>query len=148
MKAFLISSNYQYYDDFDFQPICVCSTKEKANELVFEFNKNKDYFSSLKGKLLYINHCYFKEFGDISELRKFYFKDECNIQKHFEYTTVFLTNEDLKPFKKQIKNTSTYTNDMTFADYLGTKDRTTIERKYCNHPEAILGIKEIDYIIK
>ena len=39
MKKYLISSNYHFYDDFAFCNVCICDTKEQAEELVETFKK-------------------------------------------------------------------------------------------------------------
>ena len=64
MKKYLISSNYHYYDDFAFCNVCICDTREQAEELVETFKKNIDKFVERKGILIYITKEDFDNFID------------------------------------------------------------------------------------
>ena len=52
MKKYLITNNYWDYDDYDFCNICIVDTREKAEELILEYNEMKEAFKSRAGYIL------------------------------------------------------------------------------------------------
>ena len=83
MKKYLISSNYHYYDDFAFCNVCICDTREQAEELVETFKKNIDKFVERKGILIYIT----KE--DFDNLVDFEYNKELVCINHNNVTLFF-----------------------------------------------------------
>lgn len=149
---YLISSNYTYYDDFNLSNVCICDTKEKAEELLKEFNDNKNNFINLKGKIIYLNSNNVNNIEDvIKNFERYYFKNEINIDKiiygnkdnGIDYK-IFLTNKDIKPYLKIFKEYNVYMENETFFDFICSANRNTFITKYCNHIEAILRIEEIE----
>ena len=117
MKKYLISSNYHYYDDFAFCNVCICDTREQAEELVETFKKNIDKFVERKGILIYITK---EDFDNFLE-------DEDNLEK--------------------IKRDKIYYVESNYFHFLTlSRDRDTLEKRYCHHDEANLEIEELEYL--
>lgn len=137
MKKYLISSNYHYYDDFAFCNVCLCDTKEQAEELVETFKKNIDKFVERKGILIYIT----KE--DFDNLVDFEYNKELVCINH---NNVILFLEDEGNLEK-IKRDKIYHVESNYFHFLTlSRDRDTLEKRYCHHDEANLEIEELEYL--
>lgn len=137
MKKYLISSNYHYYDDFAFCNVCLCDTKEQAEELVETFKKNIDKFVERKGILIYIT----KE--DFDNLVDFEYNKELVCINH---NNVILFLEDEGNLEK-IKRDKIYYVESNYFHFLTlNRDRDTLEKRYCHHEEANLEIEELEYL--
>lgn len=137
MKKYLISSNYHYYDDFAFCNVCICDTKEQAEELVKTFKKNIDKFVERKGILIYIT----KE--DFNNLVDFEYNKELVCINH-NNVILFLEDED---DLEKIKRDKIYYVESNYFHFLTlNRDRDTLEKRYCHHEEANLQIEELEYL--
>lgn len=149
---YLISSNYTYYDDFNLSNVCICDTKEKAEELLKELNDNKNNFINLKGKIIYLNSNDVKDIEDVlKDLERYYFQNESNIDKIVYGNKengigykIFLSKKDIKPYLKIFKEYKVYMENESFFDFICSANRDTLITKYCNHSEAILRIEELE----
>ena len=149
MKKYLISSNYHYYDDFAFCNVCICDTREQAEELVETFKKNIDKFVERKGILIYITK---EDFTDIYSTNRIGLHDNFI---DFEYNkelvcinhnNVILFLEDEDNLEK-IKRDKIYYVESNYFHFLTlNRDRDTLEKRYCHHEEANLEIEELEYL--
>ncbi len=138
MKKYLISSNYHYYDDFAFCNVCICDTREQAEELVETFKKNIDKFVERKGILIYMN----KE--DFDNLIGFEYNKELVCINH-NNVTLFLEDEgNLEEITKDKDVYYEESNYFHFVTLSRDRDRDTLEKRYCHHDEANLKIEELE----
>ena len=138
MKKYLISSNYHYYDDFAFCNVCLCDTKEQAEELVETFKKNIDKFVERKGILIYIT----KE--DFDNLVDFEYNKELVCINH---NNVILFLEDEGNLEEIKRDKIIYYVESNYFHFLTlNRDRDTLEKRYCHHEEANLEIEELEYL--
>ena len=137
MKKYLISSNYHYYDDFAFCNVCLCDTKEQAEELVETFKKNIDKFVERKGILIYITKEDFDNFIDFEYNKELVCINHNNV-------ILFLEDEDNL---EKIKRDKIYYVESNYFHFLTlNRDRDTLEKRYCHHEEANLQIEELEYL--
>lgn len=135
---YLITSDYQYYDDFNFSNVCVCDTKERAEELVNEFRNNIEIFKNTQGFVIYIDKDIFEEtiFSD--------FEDNI-IQTN--YVKVFIKSDIFDKYKDKLEESSVYYEELSFYNFLidmyWNNKSDVIRARYCNHEEAVLTIREI-----
>ena len=138
MKKYLISSNYHYYDDFAFCNVCICDTKEQAEELVETFKKNIDKFVERKGILIYIT----KE--DFDNLVDFEYNKELVCINH---NNVILFLEDEGNLEEIKRDKIIYYVESNYFHFLTlNRDRDTLEKRYCHHDETNLEIEELEYL--
>ena len=138
MKKYLISSNYHYYDDFAFCNVCLCDTREQAEELVETFKKNIDKFVERKGILIYIT----KE--DFDNLVDFEYNKELVCINH---NNVILFLEDEGNLEEIKRDKIIYYVESNYFHFLTlNRDRDTLEKRYCHHDEANLEIEELEYL--
>lgn len=138
MKKYLISSNYHYYDDFAFCNVCICDTREQAEELVETFKKNIDKFVERKGILIYIT----KE--DFDNLVDFEYNKELVCINH---NNVILFLEDEGNLEEIKRDKIIYYVESNYFHFLTlNRDRDTLEKRYCHHEEANLEIEELEYL--
>lgn len=138
MKKYLISSNYHYYDDFAFCNVCLCDTKEQAEELVKTFKKNIDKFVERKGILIYITKEDFDNFID------FEYNKELVCINH---NNVILFLEDEGNLEEIKRDKIIYYVESNYFHFLTlNRDRDTLEKRYCHHEEANLEIEELEYL--
>lgn len=138
MKKYLISSNYHYYDDFAFCNVCLCDTREQAEELVETFKKNIDKFVERKGILIYIT----KE--DFDNLVDFEYNKELVCINH---NNVILFLEDEGNLEEIKRDKIIYYVESNYFHFLTlNRDRDTLEKRYCHHEEANLEIEELEYL--
>lgn len=137
MKKYLITNNYSYYDDFDFCNICVVDTKERAEELVQEFNRIKESLKEQKVYALYIHKADYEHFSDVA-LHKAEFSD---------YIRICVTSGIFELIKDALVQNEIYFEEHSHFDFLcGVSDRNTLHEKLCNNENASLYIEEIEYI--
>ncbi len=137
MKKYLISSNYHYYDDFAFCNVCICDTREQAEELVETFKKNIDKFVERKGILIYITKEDFDNFIDFEYNKELVCINHNNV-------ILFLEDEDNL---EKIKRDKIYYVESNYFHFLTlNRDRDTLEKRYCHHEEANLQIEELEYL--
>ena len=137
MKKYLISSNYHYYDDFAFCNVCICDTREQAEELVETFKKNIDKFVERKGILIYITKEDFDNFIDFEYNKELVCINHNNV-------ILFLEDEDNL---EKIKRDKIYYVESNYFHFLTlNRDRDTLEKRYCHHDEANLEIEELEYL--
>lgn len=137
MKKYLISSNYHYYDDFAFCNVCICDTREQAEELVETFKKNIDKFVERKGILIYITKEDFDNFIDFEYNKELVCINHNNV-------ILFLEDEDNL---EKIKRDKIYYVESNYFHFLTlNRDRDTLEKRYCHHEEANLEIEELEYL--
>lgn len=138
MKKYLISSNYHYYDDFAFCNVCICDTREQAEELVETFKKNIDKFVERKGILIYITKEDFDNFIDFEYNKELVCINHNNV-------ILFLEDEDnLEEIKRD--KIIYYVESNYFHFLTLNRDRDTLEKRYCHHDEANLEIEELEYL--
>lgn len=138
MKKYLISSNYHYYDDFAFCNVCICDTREQAEELVETFKKNIDKFVERKGILIYITKEDFDNFID------FEYNKELVCINH---NNVILFLEDEGNLEEIKRDKIIYYVESNYFHFLTlNRDRDTLEKRYCHHEEANLEIEELAYL--
>ena len=138
MKKYLISSNYHYYDDFAFCNVCICDTREQAEELVETFKKNIDKFVERKGILIYITKEDFDNFID------FEYNKELVCINH---NNVILFLEDEGNLEEITKDKNIYYEERNNFHFLTlSSDRDTLDKRYCHHEEANLQIEELEYL--
>lgn len=138
MKKYLISSNYHYYDDFAFCNVCICDTREQAEELVETFKKNIDKFVERKGILIYITKEDFDNFIDFEYNKELVCINHNNV-------ILFLEDEDnLEEIKRD--KIIYYVESNYFHFLTLNRDRDTLEKRYCHHEEANLQIEELEYL--
>lgn len=138
MKKYLISSNYHYYDDFAFCNVCICDTREQAEELVETFKKNIDKFVERKGILIYITKEDFDNFID------FEYNKELVCINH---NNVILFLEDEGNLEEIKRDKIIYYVESNYFHFLTlSRDRDTLEKRYCHHEEANLQIEELEYL--
>lgn len=138
MKKYLISSNYHYYDDFAFCNVCICDTREQAEELVETFKKNIDKFVERKGILIYITKEDFDNFID------FEYNKELVCINH---NNVILFLEDEGNLEEIKRDKIIYYVESNYFHFLTlNRDRDTLEKRYCHHDEANLEIEELEYL--
>jgi hypothetical protein len=137
MKKYLISSDYRYYDDFAFSNVCICDTKERAEELVIEFNKEKEKFKNTKGYILYLEKKLFENSVFLNYDKK-YIEEESTIIK------IFI---EKKEFEENYKEIEVYCQENSYFEFLTfSNNKDSLLKKYCNHEDAKLIIEEIDFI--
>lgn len=134
---YLIVSEYQYYDNYDFSNVCICDTRERAEQLVKEFNANKEQFKLIKGYRLHLD-------GDNEEqLKHFSGFDKINLTESNSYV-LFINEDNFKIYKEHLVKgyyhfeKTTYFNFMCYMSW-----RSDITSKYCNHQDAKLVIHPI-----
>ena len=138
MKKYLISSNYHYYDDFAFCNVCICDTREQAEELVETFKKNIDKFVERNGILIYITKEDFDNFID------FEYNKELVCINH---NNVILFLEDEGNLEEIKRDKIIYYVESNYFHFLTlNRDRDTLEKRYCHHEEANLQIEELEYL--
>ena len=138
MKKYLISSNYHYYDDFAFCNVCICDTREQAEELVETFKKNIDKFVERNGILIYITKEDFDNFID------FEYNKELVCINH---NNVILFLEDEGNLEEIKRDKIIYYVESNYFHFLTlNRDRDTLEKRYCHHEEANLEIEELEYL--
>lgn len=142
MKKYLISSDYMYYDDFSFSNVCICDTKEKAEELVIEFNKQKEKYKSMKGYIIYLE----KELFENSVFSKY--NNEKYIEEENINIKIFIEKKDFEEnYKEMLENLEIYIQENTYFEYLTfCNKKYSLIKKYCNHEDAKLSIEEIEYL--
>lgn len=138
---YLITSDYQYYDDFNFSNVCVCDTRERAEELVNEFKNNIEIFKNTQGYEIYIDTDIFEEtiFSDF---------DDIIIQP--DVVKVFLKSDIFDQYKDIFEDYCVYFEEKSFYNFLidmyWNNKSDDIRARYCNHEEAVLSIHEIPYV--
>lgn len=138
MKKYLITNNYLYYDEFDFCNICVVDTKERAEELVKEYNNIKE---DLKSRVGYILYC---EPEDEIPFEV----NQDNIYLNTHVKNIFLTIKETEDYIDLIDELNFYKEKSNFFEFLSMKrsDNNTLEEKLCYNIESVLEIEEIEYI--
>lgn len=138
MKKYLITNNYSYYDEFDFCNICVVDTKERAEELVKEYNNIKE---DLKSRVGYILYC---EPEDEIPFEV----NQDNIYLNTHVKNIFLTIKETEDYIDLIDELNFYKEKSNFFEFLSMKrsDNNTLEEKLCYNIESVLEIEEIEYI--
>jgi hypothetical protein len=138
MKKYLITNNYWYYDDFDFCNICIVDTREKAEELILEYNKMKEAFKYRAGYILYFEPDVELPF-DINESDL-----HCNLS----IKNIFLDIKEMQENIDKIDELQCYYEESNYFEFLSMKrsDNMTLETKLCNNEHATLDIEEIEYI--
>lgn len=135
---YLITSDYQYYDDFAFSNVCICDTKERAEELVKEFNSNKEIFKNTQGYEIYVDKDIFEET---------IFSDYEDINIGSDVVTVFLNLEIFEQYKDTVKECNIYYEETNLYNFLintyWNNKSDDIRCRYLNHEEAVLCIHEI-----
>ena len=135
---YLIASEYRYYDDFDFSNVCVCDTRERAEELVQEFKNNIEIFKNTQGYEIYIDkdvfdETIFSDFEDIIVLK--------------DIVRVFVKSDIFDRYKEALENTNVSYEEINFYNFLinarWNNKSDDIRSRYCNHEEAVLDIYEI-----
>lgn len=135
---YLITSDYQYYDDFNFSNVCVCDTKERAEELVNEFRNNIEIFKNTQGFVIDIDKDIFEEtiFSDFED----------NIIQTND-VKVFIKSDIFDKYKDKLEESSVYYEELSFYNFLidmyWNNKSDDIRARYCNHEEAVLTIHEI-----
>lgn len=135
---YLITSDYQYYDDFNFSNVCICDTRERAEELVNEFKNNIDIFKNTQGFEIYIDKDIFEEtiFSDFED----------NIIQS-DVVKVFIKSDIFDRYKEDLEESSVYFEENSLYNFLigmyWNNKSDDIRTRYCNHEEAVLLIHEI-----
>lgn len=135
---YLITSDYQYYDDFNFSNVCICDTRERAEELVNEFKNNIDIFKNTQGFVIDIDKDIFEEtiFSDF---------DDNIIQS--DVVKVFIKSDIFDRYKEDLEESCVYFEEISFYNFLinmyWNNKSDDIRARYCNHEEAVLSIHEI-----
>lgn len=138
MKKYLISSEYFFYDDWNISHICICDTVKMAETLIKEFNENINNFKKTNGFKIIVNKDEFLEWIDGEE----YYKNFIDIDGN--YVHIFINIEQLNALL--CENEELEYDAISHFDFLTICfDKNTIEKKYCNHEEAKLCIKELQY---
>lgn len=136
MKKYLITNNYSYYDDFDFCNICAVDTKEKAEELVQEYNRLKEYFKCTAGYILYCNP------DDVIPFEV----NPDNVYLNTSVKNIFLTIKETEDYIDLIDEYGFYKEESNYFEFLSMKRLDTLECKLCNNIYSVLRIEEIEYI--
>ncbi len=140
---YLITSNYQHYDDFNFSNVCVCDTRERAEELVQEFKNNIEIYKNTQGYEIYIDIDIFEEtvFSDYEDV--IILKD---LVKVFIKSDIFDIYKDALD-EDALDESDVYYEEIDFYNFLvnmyWSNESDDIRGRYCNHEEAVLGIHEI-----
>lgn len=135
---YLITSNYQYYDDFNFSNVCICDTRERAEELVNEFKNNIEIYKNTQGYEIYIDEDVFEEtiFSDVEDII---------IQSGV--VRVFMKSDTFDRYKDAIDECNIYFEEISFYNFLidmyWNNKTDDIRSRYCNHEEAVLSIHKI-----
>lgn len=135
---YLITSDYQYYDDFNFSNVCICDTRERAEELVNKFKNNIDIFKNTQGFEIYIDKDIFEEtiFSDFED----------NIIQS-DVVKVFIKSDIFDRYKEDLEESSVYFEENSLYNFLidmyWNNKSDDIRSRYCNHEEAVLSIHEI-----
>ena len=144
MFKYLITSDYQHYDDFAFSNVCICDTKEKAEELIKEFNKNKEEFKKTLGYIIHLDKKLFIDsiFVDFDE--KYIIDDKSSTLKIFVNEN--LLEKDLLD-KILSDESDIYYQENNFFEFLTfSHNKNNLIQRYCNHEDAMLRIEEIEFI--
>ncbi len=138
MKKYLITNDYCYYDDFDFCNICIVDTREKAEELILEYNKMKESFKSIAGYILYFE----------PDVELPFEINECNVYRNSGVKNIFLEIKEMQENIDKIDELQCYYEESNYFNFLSIKrsDNMTLETKLCNNECATLNIEEIEYI--
>ena len=112
--------------------------KNKQKNLLKHLKKNIDKFVERKGILIYIT----KE--DFDNLIGFEYNKELVCINH-NNVTLFLEDEgNLEEIKK---DKDVYYEESNYFHFLTlSRDRDTLEKRYCHHEEANLQIEELEYL--
>lgn len=134
---YLITSEYQYYDDFSFSNVCVCDTLERAEELVQEFKNNIKIYKNTQGYEIYIDKDIFDEtiFSDY---------EDAIILK--DLVKVFIKSDIFDIYKDALDESDVYYEEINFYNFLVNmywSNDSDVRSRYCNHEEAVLSICEI-----
>lgn len=135
---YLITSDYQYYDDFNFSNVCICDTRERAEKLVNEFKNNIEIFKNTQGFVIDIDKDIFEEtiFSDFED----------NIIQS-DVVKVFIKSDIFDRYKEDLEESCVYFEEISFYNFLinmyWNNKSDDVRSRYCNHEEAVLTIHEI-----
>jgi hypothetical protein len=154
-KKYLITSDYQYYDDFSFSVVGVCDTKEQAEKMITHIKAIKEILLAMEGFVLIINkelteeeifgytYDYFPEIPNVFKYNSNDYRIFLN-SEHYYYLKdnnflSFDDDTDMEFYEKYNK-----TNFFSFASlYISCGDLDT--KGFLNDEKANLNIKEINY---
>ena len=137
MKKYLITNNYWYYDDYDFCNICIVDTREKAEELILEYNEMKESFKSRAGYILYFE----------PDVELPFEINESNVHCNTCVKNIFLEIKEMQENIDKIDELQCYYEESNYFEFLSMKrSDTSLETKLCNNECATLNIEEIEYI--
>ena len=135
---YLITSDYHDYGVFNFSNVCICDTRERAEELVNEFKNNIELFKNTQGFEVYIDRDIFDEtiFSDFEDII---------IQS--DVVRVFMKTDIFDRYKDTLDESNVYFEEINFYNFLidmyWSNKPDNIRIRYCNHEEAVLSIHEI-----
>ena len=101
---FLIKSTYHFYDCFDFSNVCICETKDTADQLIDKLNKIKEDLKNAKG------YTVMSENGEFSFVEKAKFETEphkykdCWVSESNHFIHLINHGEHLDDFSKRYLN--------------------------------------------
>lgn len=140
-KRFLIKSVYSYYDDFDIQDVCICETKELAENLVKVFQEKIYTFKNIYGYILYLETEDNEDFISTFEEENIILNSVSNIVQ------IFLEDYQFESIKAELEQGEYYTEKTNYLEFMARhSNKDTIIKKYCNHYNSSLYIEELDYI--
>lgn len=146
MKKFLIKSIYHYYDD----NVCICDSKEKAEELVQQFETIKKNYKSTIGCTIYYYDDQLEEFfKNITEYNLIVNDLIYELHRREDCIVIFIKEENLWEFNDIIKIEPEIKENCSLLQFkcnLFEDEKPINERKFLNHEDARLSIEEIDYI--
>lgn len=133
---YLIVSEYQYYDSYDISNVCICDTRERAEQLVKEFNAQKEQFKLIKGYTLYLKR------SNEDQLK--HFSGFFQIELPYE-NVLFINSDNFEHYKEHLVKFDYHKLKSTYFDFITEFGRkiSTIESKFCNDRDATLEIYEI-----
>ena len=135
---YLITSVYQYYDEYNISNVCVCDTKERAEQLVKDFNASKENFKLIQGYKLYLSK--------YNEEQLKHFHGFHKIETTDFYIT-FINSDNFEHYKEYLIRGNYIIEKISYfgfkCNFSGVQTETDIESKFCNHPNATLEIHEI-----
>ena len=136
---YLIKSNYFDFDEWDLSNVCICDTKEKAEELIKEFNDNKNKFKSINGFIIHLERDFFND-SIFSNFDEKYILDD-----GYKEIKVFIKKDDFIQYQESLDELDIYYQENTFFEFLTFfNNKNDLLKKYCNHEDAKLYIEEIE----
>ncbi len=142
MIKYLITSDYAYYDDFAFSDVCIVDSKERAEELIVEFENNIQILKNTQGFMVFITNDDETFTNTLDKHEIIYLGGRDNEVK------IFLKDGSYENLEETLKELNLYYEPSDHYSFiLGFNDHDTLIKKYCNHEEAKLRIKEIEYIV-